>query len=47
MSITLIMPGAGHLTLNDSTKTGAAAAVGLVLPHLNGRLDGMAVRVPR
>jgi glyceraldehyde 3-phosphate dehydrogenase len=28
------------------TKTGAAAAVGLVLPHLNGRLDGMAVRVP-
>ncbi|WP_020679959.1 type I glyceraldehyde-3-phosphate dehydrogenase [Marinobacterium rhizophilum] len=28
------------------TKTGAAAAVGLVLPELNGRLDGMAVRVP-
>ncbi len=28
------------------TKTGAAAAVGLVLPHLAGRLDGMAVRVP-
>ena len=28
------------------TKAGAAAAVGLVLPHLNGRLDGMAVRVP-
>ena len=28
------------------TKTGAAAAVGLVLPHLNGRLDGMAVRIP-
>jgi len=28
------------------TKTGAAAAVGLVLPALNGRLDGMAVRVP-
>ncbi|GGO83742.1 glyceraldehyde-3-phosphate dehydrogenase [Marinobacterium nitratireducens] len=28
------------------TKTGAAAAVGLVLPALNGKLDGMAVRVP-
>jgi glyceraldehyde 3-phosphate dehydrogenase len=28
------------------TKTGAAAAVGLVLPELKGRLDGFAVRVP-
>ena len=28
------------------TKTGAAKAVGLVLPDLNGRLDGFAVRVP-
>ena len=28
------------------TKTGAAAAVGLVLPELNGKLDGYAVRVP-
>jgi len=28
------------------TKTGAAAAVGLVLPGLNGKLDGYAVRVP-
>lgn len=28
------------------TKTGAAAAVGLVLPELEGKLDGMAVRVP-
>jgi glyceraldehyde 3-phosphate dehydrogenase len=28
------------------TKTGAAAAVGLVLPDLNGKLDGYAVRVP-
>jgi glyceraldehyde 3-phosphate dehydrogenase len=28
------------------TKTGAAAAVGLVLPELNGLLDGYAIRVP-
>jgi len=28
------------------TKTGAAAAIGLVLPQLAGRLDGLAVRVP-
>ncbi|MBK2124269.1 type I glyceraldehyde-3-phosphate dehydrogenase [Fangia hongkongensis] len=28
------------------TKTGAAAAVGLVLPELKGRLDGFAMRVP-
>ncbi|MBH0056969.1 type I glyceraldehyde-3-phosphate dehydrogenase [Pseudoalteromonas sp. SWXJZ94C] len=28
------------------TKTGAAAAVGLVLPELAGKLDGMSVRVP-
>ena len=28
------------------TKTGAAAAVGLVLPEMNGRLDGFAMRVP-
>ena len=27
-------------------KTGAAAAVGLVLPELKGRLDGFAIRVP-
>ncbi len=27
-------------------KTGAAAAVGLVLPELDGRLDGFAIRVP-
>jgi len=27
------------------TKTGAAAAVGLVLPHLNGKLDGFSIRV--
>ena len=28
------------------TKTGAAAAVGLVLPELKGKLDGVAIRVP-
>ena len=28
------------------TKTGAAAAVGLVLPELNGRLDGFSMRIP-
>jgi glyceraldehyde 3-phosphate dehydrogenase len=28
------------------TSTGAAKAVGLVLPELNGRLDGAAIRVP-
>jgi glyceraldehyde 3-phosphate dehydrogenase len=28
------------------TKTGAAAAVGLVLPELNDKLDGYAIRVP-
>ncbi|CBL45087.1 Glyceraldehyde 3-phosphate dehydrogenase [gamma proteobacterium HdN1] len=34
-----------HLSMIP-TKTGAAAAVGLVLPELSGRLDGMAIRVP-
>ncbi|NGM87156.1 type I glyceraldehyde-3-phosphate dehydrogenase [Parapusillimonas sp. SGNA-6] len=28
------------------TKTGAAAAVGLVMPELNGKLDGFSIRVP-
>ncbi|HIJ83935.1 MAG TPA: type I glyceraldehyde-3-phosphate dehydrogenase, partial [Magnetococcales bacterium] len=28
------------------TKTGAAAAIGLVMPDLKGRFDGLAVRVP-
>jgi glyceraldehyde 3-phosphate dehydrogenase len=28
------------------TSTGAAKAVGLVLPHLKGRLDGISIRVP-
>jgi glyceraldehyde 3-phosphate dehydrogenase len=35
---------AGHSMI--PTKTGAAQAVGLVLPELAGKLDGMAVRVP-
>ena len=35
---------AGHSMI--PTKTGAASAVGLVLPELNGKLDGFAVRVP-
>jgi len=35
---------AGHSMI--PTKTGAATAVGEVLPHLKGRLDGMAVRIP-
>jgi glyceraldehyde 3-phosphate dehydrogenase len=28
------------------TTTGAAKAVGLVMPHLKGKIDGLAVRVP-
>ena len=28
------------------TSTGAAKAIGLVLPELKGRLDGVAIRVP-
>ena len=28
------------------TSTGAATAVGLVLPELKGKLDGVAIRVP-
>lgn len=28
------------------TKTGAAAAIGLVIPELNGKLDGFSIRVP-
>ena len=35
---------AGHNMI--PTKTGAAAAVGLVMPELNGKLDGFAIRVP-
>jgi glyceraldehyde 3-phosphate dehydrogenase len=28
------------------TKTGAASAVGLVIPEVNGKLDGIAIRIP-
>ena len=28
------------------SKTGAAAAIGLIIPELNGKLDGVAIRVP-
>lgn len=35
---------AGHSLI--PTKTGAAAAIGLVIPSLAGKLDGLAVRVP-
>ncbi len=35
---------AGHSII--PTKTGAAAAIGLVIPALAGKLDGLAVRVP-
>jgi glyceraldehyde 3-phosphate dehydrogenase len=35
---------AGHNMI--PAKTGAAAALGLVLPELNGKLDGYAIRVP-
>jgi glyceraldehyde 3-phosphate dehydrogenase len=28
------------------TSTGAAKAVGLVLPHLKGKIDGLSIRVP-
>ena len=35
-------PGAA----GDRDGAGAAAAVGKVLPHLNGKLDGIALRVP-
>src|ERR1700730_7180849 len=39
--------GARSATMSQiPTKTGAAAAVGLVLPELKGKLDGFAVRVP-
>ena len=35
---------AGHSLI--PTKTGAAAAIGLVIPALKGKLDGLAIRVP-
>ncbi len=36
----------GSLTSIIPTGTGAASAIGKVLPHLDGKLDGQAVRVP-
>jgi glyceraldehyde 3-phosphate dehydrogenase (phosphorylating) len=36
----------GAATSMIPTTTGAARAVGLVLPHLKGKLDGSAIRVP-
>jgi glyceraldehyde 3-phosphate dehydrogenase len=36
---------AGAVNMIPST-TGAAKAIGLVMPHLKGKLDGLAVRVP-
>jgi glyceraldehyde 3-phosphate dehydrogenase len=36
----------GAATSIIPTKTGAASAIGLVLPELSGRLDGCAMRVP-
>jgi len=39
------MARAAAMSMIPST-TGAAAAIGLVLPHLKGKLDGIAVRVP-
>ena len=41
-----LMPARSATMSMIPTKTGAAAAVGLVLPELNGLLDGYAVRVP-
>jgi len=41
------LPRARSPTMSQiPTKTGAAAAVGLVLPDLNGKLDGFSMRVP-
>ena len=46
MFITAIYTEHGQRRKHDSTQTGAAAAIGLVMPELAGRLDGLAVRVP-
>src|SRR5438034_132414 len=42
LGVDVVMECTGFFT----TKTGAASAVGLVMPELNGRLDGYAMRVP-
>ena len=41
-----LMRGRSSTQAMIPTKTGAASAVGLVLPELDGRLDGFAIRVP-
>ncbi len=39
-------PEQRHTSIVPTFSTGAAKAVGLVLPHLKGKLDGVAMRVP-
>ena len=34
------------MCIRDRSKTGAAAAIGLAVPELDGKLDGLSVRVP-
>src|SRR5439155_1766342 len=45
LGVDLVRARAAALSMIPSS-TGAARAIGLVLPELNGKLDGMAVRVP-